>query len=124
MKKAEVEIGGKYWARVSGKITVVKINCVGYRKGWNATNMSTGCEVHIKSAQRLRSPAGGKFVVTRHQMSMPVQWIGNLDTMTEPRWVEDKAEANRFPSIEDASAYCSQLSGSRTDHPRILEVAK
>jgi hypothetical protein len=114
MKKAEVEIGGQYRAKVSGKLTVVRINCAGYHKGWNATNMATGREVHIKSAQRLRSPAGGKFVITCH---------GRFLT-TEPRWVEDQSEAQRFPSVEMASVHFSRLSGDDIDKVRIIEVAK
>jgi hypothetical protein len=119
MKKAEVEIGGKYHARVSGKLTVVQINCVGYPKGWNATNVKTGREVHIKSAQRLRSPAGGKYVVTCDDRFLA----------TEPhlkRWVEDQAKAHRFPSVENASAYFSRMSGHSVAMAtaRIIEVAK
>jgi len=117
MKKAEVEIGGKYHARVSGKLTVVQINCIGYRKGWNATNLTTGREVHIKSAQRLRGPAGGKFVIT---------YEGHFLT-TEPqlkRWVKDKSKAHRFPSVEDASVHFSQCFGSQADSAMVVEVAK
>ena len=116
MKKAEVEIGGQYWAKVSGKLTVVRINCACYHKGWNATNLKTRREVHIKSAQRLRGPAGGKYVVTCHDRFLT----------TEPRWVEDKAEAHRFPSIEAASVYFSRMSGHTIaiDKARIIEVAK
>jgi hypothetical protein len=114
MKKAEVEIGGKYHAKVSGKLTIVRINYAGYPKGWNATNMATGRGVHIKSAQRLRGPAGGKFVVT---------WDGRF-LNDEPRWVWSLDEAHRFPSIEDASVYGSGVLGPNIDKVQIIEVAK
>lgn len=60
MKQAEVIIGRKYYAKVSGRIVVVRITephlqSGGARgKGWDAINEATGRQVHIKSAQRLR----------------------------------------------------------------------
>ena len=62
MKKADVKLGGKYMARVSSRLVEVVLN-VELDKGWSATNMKTGREIHIKSAQRLRPilPAGQKW---------------------------------------------------------------
>ena len=88
MKKAAVEIGGKYEAKVSGNLTTVEIVGIRYPKGWNAINVKTGREVFIRSAQRLRRPAGGKYVITCH---------GRFLTC-EPRWIEDLSLAHRFPS--------------------------
>ena len=61
MKKADVQIGGTYMAKVSGKIVPVKILAaapahVAPYGGWEATNIKTGRAVHVKSAQRLRRP--------------------------------------------------------------------
>lgn len=54
MKKANVNVGGMYLAKVSSKLTTVKIDSVCTHGGWNATNTTTGREVHIKTAARLR----------------------------------------------------------------------
>ena len=54
MKKADVKIGGRYIAKVSGSIVPVRIDSESSHGGWNATNTKTGRAVRIKSAQRLR----------------------------------------------------------------------
>ena len=59
MKTKDVEIGGIYAAEVSGKMTRVRIDVKlpvysGIRSGWSGTNLATGREVYVKSAQRLR----------------------------------------------------------------------
>jgi hypothetical protein len=60
MKKAEVKIGGKYYANVSGKRCEVRIDAEKPRGGWEATNLVTGKKIHIKSAQRLQGEVGAK----------------------------------------------------------------
>jgi len=57
MKKNEIEIGGTYMAKVSGKVSPVLICSESQYGGWEATNLSTNRSVRIKSAQRLRYPA-------------------------------------------------------------------
>lgn len=54
MKKREVEIGGRYVAKVSGALTTVRIECESPFGGWDATNVRTGRAVRIRSPQRLR----------------------------------------------------------------------
>lgn len=55
MKKRDVQIGGRYYAKVSGSVVVVRITAFLYsRSGWEAVNEATGRTVQIKSAQRLR----------------------------------------------------------------------
>ena len=59
MKQADVEVGGHYSARISGRLTIVRIKCVyetprPTRKRWLATNLMTNRDVTIKSAQKLR----------------------------------------------------------------------
>ena len=54
MKKADVKVGGRYSAKVSDKVVVVRIDAENPHGGWNATNEATGKKVRIKSAQRLR----------------------------------------------------------------------
>ncbi len=59
MKKSEIKIGGVYRAKVSDKIVDVRMERTNPHGGWDATNLSTGKAVRIKSAQRLRGPAAG-----------------------------------------------------------------
>ncbi len=54
MKKADVEIGGEYAAKVSRKLTRVKILGRSPRGGWNAVNLNTGRVIYIRTAGRLR----------------------------------------------------------------------
>lgn len=54
MKKIEVKIGGTYVAKVSDRLTEVRIDRVSEHGGWDATNVTTGKSVRIKSPARLR----------------------------------------------------------------------
>jgi hypothetical protein len=58
MRKNDVMVGASYVAKVSGKLTRVRIDRESPHGGWEATNADTGRRVRIKSAQRLRYPAG------------------------------------------------------------------
>ncbi len=60
MKKAEVKIGGKYYANVSGNRCEIQIDAEKPRGGWDATNLATGKKILIKSAQRLLGEVGAK----------------------------------------------------------------
>lgn len=60
MKKAEVKIGGKYYANVSGNRCEIQIDAEKPRGGWDATNLATGKKIHIKSAQRLQGEVGAR----------------------------------------------------------------
>jgi hypothetical protein len=54
MKKHEIEIGGVYVAKVSGRIAEVRIDRESPYGGWDATNLATGRAIRIRSAARLR----------------------------------------------------------------------
>jgi hypothetical protein len=54
MRKNDVTVGASYVAKVSGKLTRVRIERENPHGGWDATNVDTGRRVRIKSAQRLR----------------------------------------------------------------------
>ena len=54
MKKAEVVAGGTYEVKVSGGLAPVKLGAESPHGGWVGTNLSTGREVRIKTAARLR----------------------------------------------------------------------
>jgi hypothetical protein len=55
--KKDVVVGERYVARLGQFFAVVRIDAVGHRGGWAATNLVTGRQVHIKSAQKLRRVA-------------------------------------------------------------------
>ena len=57
MRKSEVEVGGIYIAKVSGRLVKVRIDRVSPHGGWVATNLVTGRPVRIKTAGRLRQKA-------------------------------------------------------------------
>jgi hypothetical protein len=58
MKKTEVKIGGKYYAKVTNRRVEIRIDAVRASGGWEATNLATGKKIHIKSAQRLQGEVG------------------------------------------------------------------
>lgn len=53
MKKADVKIGGKYYANVTGKKVEIRIDSEKAGGGWFATNLATGKKILIRTAQRL-----------------------------------------------------------------------
>ena len=57
MKKNEVVIGGRYLAKVSGRVVPVRITGESPYGGWDAVSEETRRAVRIKSPQRLRRPA-------------------------------------------------------------------
>jgi hypothetical protein len=57
MKKAQIKIGGKYIAKISDKLTTVKIIGVCVHGGWNGINVQTGRMVRIRTAAKLRAEA-------------------------------------------------------------------
>ena len=54
MKKADVRLGGVYLAKVSGRLTRVRLDRESPYGGWKATNLATGREVDVRTAARLR----------------------------------------------------------------------
>ena len=59
MKKADVKVGATYRAKVSNNVVEVRIDAESPHGGWTATNLATGKQVRIKTAQRLRAAVGG-----------------------------------------------------------------
>lgn len=56
MKKSEVKIGEHYAIRHHGahNLSVIRIDSESLYGGWNATKLSTGRTIRIKSAAKLR----------------------------------------------------------------------
>lgn len=56
MRKADIEIGGTYEARVSARLVPVRILEPSPLGGWRALNTLTNREIRIKTAAKLRRP--------------------------------------------------------------------
>jgi len=69
MKRNEITIGGVYRAKVSDKLTDVRIDQENPAGGWNATNLATGKNIRIKGAQRLRAQSNAKGKSTKNATS-------------------------------------------------------
>lgn len=54
MKKADVQVGKTYMAKVSEKLVPVRITAESRYGGWDGVNTVTGRQVRIRGAQRLR----------------------------------------------------------------------
>jgi len=59
--------GQVYVAKVSGKLTTVRVDRENPRGGWDGTNLSTKKPVRIKSPQRLRAKATKKMTPAEAQ---------------------------------------------------------
>ena len=57
MRRAEVQIGSTYIAKVSGVLAKVRITGESPYGGWRGKNLATGREIRIRSAARPRRPA-------------------------------------------------------------------
>ena len=73
MKKAEVKIGGKYYANVTGKKVEVQIDSEKAGGGWFATNLATGKKIVIRTAQRLHGEVGKGKSATKTQSVSQVE---------------------------------------------------
>jgi len=71
MKRAEVQIGKVYLAKVSNRLVQVRIDGENRYGGWDATNLATGKRVRIKSAQRLRCEADNRNRAERNADQHP-----------------------------------------------------
>jgi hypothetical protein len=79
MKKAEVKIGGKYYANVTGKKVEIQIDSEKPSGGWNATNLATGKKIQVKSAQRLHGEVGKGKSATKTQSDSQAQPPNDAD---------------------------------------------
>jgi hypothetical protein len=129
MKRSDVKIGGVYIAKVTNRLVQVRIDSESKYGGWNATNLTSGKGIRVKSVQRLRGVAdagtgkrerktkNGKEVAKVEATSQPVP--------TSLATVEDTA--NVQPQI-----VCPNCGGTEVDEegdcakclePKIVEQA-
>jgi hypothetical protein len=101
MKLRDIEVGGKYIARVDGELVKVEVQPKNPTGGWYAINVETGLAMKIITGQRLRCPAGGVFVITYEGRYLSANKC----------WVENKAEAKRFHHQVAAKRFWAELAG-------------
>lgn len=89
MLKQNIKIGTTYIVKVSGKLTQVRITRAHDRGGWFGVNLTTGREVRIRTAARLRVeaklPGEGRLEQIRNQRSQGLSYA-------EARAIVDKIE--------------------------------
>jgi hypothetical protein len=74
VKKQDVQVGKRYIAKISGKLTTVRLTSISSYGGWNAVNVATGRAVRIRTAAKLRKPAGVVLVAdTNRALNFAVQ---------------------------------------------------
>lgn len=106
MTKADVQIGGRYYANVSGKRTEIQIDAVKPRGGRDATNLATGKKILIKSVQRLQA----EVVVRR----------GRSETTTDT----NVAAAANEPATVEATSTETSTAAAVLKKPRKAKVTK
>lgn len=68
MKAIQIAVGGRYMARVNGRVVPVRVLRIreirsysagrpGLRTAWDCVNETTGRTIFVRSAQRFRGPA-------------------------------------------------------------------
>lgn len=79
MKKADIEIGAMYRARVARQFVNVRVLRTSPYGGWDAVNLSTMRRIRIRSAARLRGlaracpPLPSRFVAARDPLAEQVR---------------------------------------------------
>ena len=120
MKKNDVKIGGLYKAKVTDKLTGVRIMKESPHGGWDAVNLATGKKVRIKSPARLRGPWNPR-PAAKTPTSAPVAKTtarSNKDTTKSQEATRAKRSANS-PSLKPQAPRLSGLDAAA----RILKEA-
>jgi len=79
MKKSEVKKGKCYTAKVSGRMATVRIDADNPNGGWDATNLTTGKKIRIRSAQRLRHETRGPGQKAESNVAATVEAVDEGD---------------------------------------------
>ena len=104
MKKAEVKIGGKYYANVTGKKVEIQIDSEKPNGGWNATNLATGKKILVKSAQRLQGEVGKSKSTAKTQSESPVEQPADAHPDVVPIKPKRSAKKTEGPEPKRLSA--------------------
>ncbi len=120
MKKADVKVGGRYSAKVSDKVVVVRIDAENPRGGWDATNEATGKKVRIKSAQRLRGA-----VHKSKPMALAIPSQAGKGEAKAARGAPDATRANvgREGASQGGAKAARKAKAPREKRPSLLDLA-
>jgi hypothetical protein len=112
MKKRDIKIGETYLAKVSGKLVPVRIASESPHGGWNAVNTTTGREVRIRTAARLRRPlnASGPAVVSPAPRGEQPASTAAADE-TPPSPCENELKFLEFPTAKEAVQHATTKGG-------------
>ena len=102
MKKNEVKINGYYTAKVSDKLTIVRIIDENPHGGWDAVNTKTGKKVRINSPARLRAEvtSDGKPVKREPKALKPKAAPAKADATPVAPTCEPAAESSQTTTEE------------------------
>jgi len=122
MKKNRVKINGYYTAKVSDKLTVVRIIDENPHGGWDATNTKTGKKVRIKSPVKLRAEVtpDGKPINPKPSNSKPK--VKAPDAAPVEHCGQPDAEAST--DTTDETGRDTGQPGATGAKPRELELGK
>lgn len=82
MRKADVSIGQRYVAKVSGRIVAVRLTGENPYGGWDAVNEDTGRTVRIRTAAKLRRSAAPRAEAEELRATGPTYFNRPVDTVT------------------------------------------
>ena len=110
MKKRDVEVGKTYLAKVSDNLVPVRITSESVHGGWNAVNTTTGRDVRIRSAARLRRPLDANtssLVAVSPAPSQPAP----TEVETPPLHCDNDLKFLEFPSAAEAIQHARNNGG-------------
>jgi hypothetical protein len=132
MKKSEVVIGAEYRAVVSGSLVSVRVSAESVHGGWVGMNLTTGRQIRIRSAQRLRKTVVEEGVrkmvadpVVQKRYRVLLSSIGNPDF--DQYAPISPAGAIDVESIKAARECCAayqekyNLGGGNWDNGRVID---
>ncbi len=115
MKKSEIQVGGKYLAKVSGSVTTVRVDAIKnrytnsrgqllYRQHYDVTNLKTNRKTTFRSAAKFRSAVTGSANMT-------------TTTAQEGEYSSDPTMSSvDYPTTTTATAESVENSANATDH--------
>ncbi|MCP4742854.1 MAG: hypothetical protein GY871_11625 [Actinomycetales bacterium] len=117
MKKADVKIGGEYYAKVTNKKVVVRIDAENRSGGWDATNLSTNKKIRIKTAQRLQGVARKRSDTTK------ITTDGNVTVVESPRATTETFTNKRARKRVDKKAAGAKAKNAEAAEKKLSCVA-
>ena len=117
MKKADVKIGGEYYAKVTNKKVVVRIDAENRSGGWDATNLSTNKKIRIKTAQRLQGVARKRSDTTKTTTD------GNVTVVESPRATTETFTNKRARKRVDKTAAGAKAKKAESAEKKLSCVA-